>query len=55
MKINSLLTKKELLKLTEKELFELAHSKVKEAIKRTEKTNKKLELCLKTLSESTSN
>ena len=34
-----------------KALFELAHSKVKEAIEATEKANKRMDLCLGTLSE----
>ena len=37
--------------LEQKDLLELAHSKVKEAIAATEKANQKMDDCLKTISE----
>lgn len=39
------------IKFEQKALFELARSKVKEAIEATEKTNKKIDFCLETLSK----
>ena len=43
MRTNSSITKEELFKLSENELLEIAHKKVKEAIKATEKANTKVD------------